>query len=62
VHGKDREEAISRMTRALEMFIVEGISTSIPIHEKIMADPDFRAGKFDTSFITRFAPNGAGVL
>ena len=62
VHGKDREEAISRMSRALEMFIVEGISTSIPIHEKIMADPDFRAGKFDTSFITRFAPNGAGVL
>jgi acetyl-CoA carboxylase biotin carboxylase subunit len=62
VHGKDREEAISRMSRALEMFIVEGVSTSIPIHEKIMADPDFRAGKFDTSFIMRFAPNGAGVL
>jgi acetyl-CoA carboxylase biotin carboxylase subunit len=62
VHGKDREEAISRMSRALEMFIVEGISTSIPIHEKIMADPDFRAGKFDTNFVVRFAPNGAGAL
>lgn len=62
VHGKDRDEATSRMARALEMFIVEGISTSIPIHEKIMADPDFRAGKFDTSFLTRFAPNGAGAI
>lgn len=58
VHGDSRTEAINRMERALEMFIVEGISTSIPIHEKIMADPDFRAGKFDTSFLTRFVPNG----
>jgi acetyl-CoA carboxylase biotin carboxylase subunit len=60
VHGKNRAEAISRMARALEMFIVEGVSTSIPIHEKIMADPDFRAGKFDTRFLARFSPNGAG--
>ena len=60
VHGKDRAEAISRMTRALEMFIVEGISTSIPVHEKIMADPDFRAGHFDTHFLARYSPNGRG--
>ena len=59
VHGDDRVEAVSRMARALEMFIVEGISTSIPIHEKIMADPDFRAGKFDTRFLTRFVSNGS---
>ncbi len=58
VHGKDREEAINRMARALEMFIIEGISTSIPIHEKIMADPDFRAGNFDTHFLSRFSKNG----
>ncbi len=62
VHGKDRREAINRMARALEMFIVEGIATSIPIHEKIMADPDFRAGKFDTHFLSRFSPNGAGAF
>jgi len=62
VHGKDRTEAISRMARALEMFMVEGISTSISIHEKIMADPDFRAGKFDTGFLARFSPNGAGAI
>ena len=58
VHGDDRIEAVSRMARALEMFIVEGISTSIPIHEKIMADQDFRAGNFDTRFLTRFVSNG----
>ena len=60
VHGKDREEAIERMKRALEMFIIEGISTSIPLHEKILADPDFRAGKFSTQFLNRFSPNGTG--
>jgi acetyl-CoA carboxylase biotin carboxylase subunit len=54
-HGQDRKEAISRMSRALEMFIVEGISTSVPVQRKIMADPDFQAGNFDTHFLDRFA-------
>ncbi len=54
VRAKDRDEAISRMSRALEMFIVEGVYTTIPLHRKILADPDFRAGKFDTGFIERF--------
>jgi acetyl-CoA carboxylase biotin carboxylase subunit len=59
VRGKDRDEAISRMSRALEMFIVEGVYTTIPLHRKILADPEFRAGKTDTSFIERFlARNG----
>jgi acetyl-CoA carboxylase biotin carboxylase subunit len=54
VRGKDRDEAISRMTRALDMFIVEGIYTSIPLHRRILADPDFRAGRTDTKFMERF--------
>jgi acetyl-CoA carboxylase biotin carboxylase subunit len=54
VYGNDRAEAIRRMQRALSMFIVEGIHTSIPMQQKIMADPDFKAGKFDTNFIKRF--------
>ena len=54
VRGKDRDEAISRMSRALEMFIVEGIFTSIPLHRRILADSDFRAGRIDTTFIERF--------
>ncbi len=53
VRGKDREEAVSRMSRALEMFIVEGIFTTIPLHRRILADPDFRAGRLDTGFIER---------
>jgi len=52
-HGKDREEAIMRMRRALEMFIVEGIHTTIPLHRRILADPDFQAGNFDTKFMER---------
>ena len=60
VHGKDRAEAVQRMARALEMFIVEGISTSIPLQEKVLADADFRAGRFDTQFLKRFSRNGAG--
>lgn len=60
VHGKDRSEAIQRMVRALEMFIIEGISTSIPMQEKVLADADFRAGRFDTQFLNRFSRNGAG--
>jgi acetyl-CoA carboxylase, biotin carboxylase subunit len=53
-HGRDRTEAIDRMKRALQMFIVEGIHTSIPLHQKILNDPDFIAGNFDTNFVTRF--------
>ena len=52
--GRDRAEAISRMSRALEMFVVEGIYTSIPLHQRIMHDDDFRAGNFDTKFMERF--------
>ena len=54
VRGKDRDEAISRMARALEMFIVEGVHTTIPLHRKILADPEFRSGATDTTFIERF--------
>jgi acetyl-CoA carboxylase biotin carboxylase subunit len=53
VRGKDRDEAISRMSRALEMFIIEGIHTSIPLQRRILAHPDFRAGRTDTKFMER---------
>lgn len=53
VKGRDRTEAIGRMKRALEMFVIEGIKTSIPLHRRILTDPDFAAGKFDTHFIER---------
>lgn len=53
VRGKDRDEAISRMSRALEMFIVEGIYTTIPLHRRILGDADFRAGRIDTTYIEK---------
>jgi acetyl-CoA carboxylase biotin carboxylase subunit len=58
VRGKDRTEAISRMQRALGMFVVEGIHTTIPLHRRILADPEFVAGKTDTGFIERFLAAG----
>jgi acetyl-CoA carboxylase biotin carboxylase subunit len=42
------------MKRALSMFVVEGISTTIPLHERIMEDKDFQAGRFNTTFLTTF--------
>ena len=53
VKGRDRSEAIGRMKRALEMFVIEGIKTSIPLHRKILADAEFAGGRFDTHFIER---------
>ena len=52
-HGRDRAEAIVRMEGALDGFVVEGIKTTIPLHKRILAEPDFRAGKFDTHFLDR---------
>ena len=50
-HGKNRHEAIQRMKRALDMFVVEGIHTTISLHEEILADEQFVAGNFNTSFL-----------
>jgi acetyl-CoA carboxylase biotin carboxylase subunit len=60
-HGRDRPEAIARMKRTLEMTVIEGIKTTIPLHLRILADPEFVAGKLSTSFMERFLarPNAA---
>jgi acetyl-CoA carboxylase biotin carboxylase subunit len=52
-HGNDRAEAIVRMQQALDGFVVEGIKTTIPLQKRILADPDFVAGRFDTHFLER---------
>lgn len=52
--GDDRAEAIARMSRALDQFVIEGIKTSIPLHKKILEDPDFVAGRLDTHFLDRY--------
>ena len=60
-HGRDRPEAIARMKRTLEMTVIEGIKTTIPLHLRILGDPEFVAGKLSTSFMERFLarPNAA---
>ncbi len=55
VRGRDRAEAITRSRRALAMFHVGGIKTSIPLHQRILQDPDFQEGRLSTRFMERFA-------
>ncbi|HXU43917.1 MAG TPA: acetyl-CoA carboxylase biotin carboxylase subunit [Thermoanaerobaculia bacterium] len=54
VHDRTRPEAIARMSRALDFFVVEGIQTTIPLHRKIVRDPEFVAGRLSTRFMERF--------
>src|SRR6185437_14860791 len=58
-HGKDREEAMDKTQRALSQFIVQGIHTTIPMHQRIFADDELRSGKIDTKFMERFAEREA---
>jgi acetyl-CoA carboxylase biotin carboxylase subunit len=54
-HGRDRAESIARMKRALNELVIEGIHTTIPMHQRILSDEDFVAGKIDTHFLDRYA-------
>jgi len=60
VHGRDRQEAIARMERALDFFVIEGVKTSIPLHRRILANRRFRAGEFSTRFMDRFLHEEVG--
>ncbi len=53
VFGRDRSEAIARLRRALDEFIIEGIKTTIPFHKKVLNDPDFIKGTFTTGFVEK---------
>lgn len=53
-HGRDRQESIARMRRALDEFVIEGIKTTIPLHKRILDDPDFQKGHVSTTFLERF--------
>ena len=54
-HGRDRQESAARMKRALGEFIIEGIKTTIPLHRRILDDPDFQKGHVSTTFLERFS-------
>jgi len=49
-----RDRAITKMLRALDEFIIEGVKTTVPFHQQLLQDDRFRAGDFDTKFLERF--------
>lgn len=54
VHGRTRNGALMRLRRSLEEFVIDGISTTIPLHQKIIATPDFIDGRYDIHWLERF--------
>jgi acetyl-CoA carboxylase biotin carboxylase subunit len=58
VTAQTREEAISKMKRALDEFVIEGIKTTIPFHRQLMDDPDYVAGNYTTAFMDAFVIQG----
>jgi len=61
VHARTREVAIARMRRALEVMVIEGIKTTIPLHREIMEDAHFRAGEYSTKFMEQFFERRRGA-
>jgi acetyl-CoA carboxylase biotin carboxylase subunit len=59
-HGRDRQEAMARMKRTLEMTVIEGIKTNTALHLRILAEADFAAGRLSTAFMNRFMAQPAG--
>jgi len=59
-YGRDRQEAIARMRRTLEMTVIEGIKTNVALHLKVLAEPDFQAGRLNTAFMNRFVRSASG--
>lgn len=53
VHGKDREEAIAKMCMALDEYVIEGIKTTIPFHQRVLKSPEFLEGKYSTNLIEK---------
>ena len=58
VHGRDREEAMARGRRALELFVIEGVKTTVPLHLRLLDDPEFRVGRVSTKWLERWLSKG----
>jgi acetyl-CoA carboxylase, biotin carboxylase subunit len=61
-YGRNRQESIDRMKRALEMTVVEGVQTTIPVHQRILHDEAFRAGRIHTQFLEQWYSNNKGRI
>jgi acetyl-CoA carboxylase biotin carboxylase subunit len=62
VHDRDRKAAIERMRRALSLTIIEGVKTTVPLHQRILADQDFREGRYNTRFLERYMAKDTGPV
>jgi acetyl-CoA carboxylase biotin carboxylase subunit len=62
VHADNRDLAIARAKAALREYVIDGIKTNIPLHLKILDDPDFQRGEYATDFLRRFEPAAAGAV
>src|SRR6516164_1865899 len=62
VHGSTRDEAVRRMDRALDMFVVEGVKTTIPLHRQILRSPEFRNGDIHTKLLEHLQENRARAV
>jgi acetyl-CoA carboxylase biotin carboxylase subunit len=54
VHGTDRDDALARARAALDLLRIEGVTTTVPVHQALLADPEFSSGGVDTAFFERF--------
>jgi acetyl-CoA carboxylase biotin carboxylase subunit len=62
VHGATRDEAINRMDRALDMFVIEGVKSTIPLHRQILRRPEFRSGDISTKFLEQMQDRRARAV
>ena len=62
VHGVDRGEAIAKMSRALDEYVIEGIKTTIPFHKRVLTCPEFRQGRYSTSLVEQILSNNISQL
>jgi acetyl-CoA carboxylase biotin carboxylase subunit len=60
-HGKTRDEALIRMQRALDEFIIEGVDTTIGFYRQLLRTPEFRSGQYDTTFVDQFLAGEKGT-
>jgi acetyl-CoA carboxylase biotin carboxylase subunit len=60
VYGMTREDCIMRLRRALEEFVVEGMKTTIPLHQKLVRDPEFQAGNYTIKWLEQWLERSRG--
>jgi len=61
VHGTDRADALARARAALDLLRIDGVTTTVPVHQALLADPEFAAGGVDTQFFERFLTRDLAV-